>query len=496
MGAIKQFFVVLAVIVVFVIGGILAYWKFGPKPEIHVVDRMCEFVRNDQKMECVAVLTDDTAIKPGSIVDYQVDPGGGGRVQFPNADLFGEKCLVPGADVAVLRKGIATKYDVSIPQLTYEVNTNLQIGADVEIPTAYDMTFKAGPNWSKVSKIEMSNDKAWAASMDEIAAVDAYASCQIRTTCVNYIKTSKYSVVGATLVAQGLKYKVYDKNNDVISLEGGAKSDEFSIRIGAGMTPTSTTNATVESTAPRVVGVRLLPGRAFTGQQTCEQDIVYNTEATTTVRIAGGGGQGNIGPMRTEEAPLDKVAELNQRGTEKSECDDGFERKQSEASANARAEADGPAALKFSYRIRASGGHYATAATCIANQVIGKTGHDTTAIAGAEMKGTIFVLMRSDNHPTIRVDFSDMPPGAQIQILNFRNDRLQMATRRPLPGGDFTIVRENTPATVQGGGEFNLETQGAGLYRVETTFQISNSVTGNDDKVQEKTAAVRVTIPQ
>jgi hypothetical protein len=417
-------------------------------------------------------------------------------VHFPNADIFGEKCLVPGADVSVLRKGIAAKHDVSIPQLTYEVDRNLQAGADVEIPKAYNMTFKAGPNWSNVSKIEMSNETAWAASMDEIAAVDAYASCQIRPVCVDYIKSAQYRVVGATIVAQGLTYKVYNKKNDVISLEGGAKSDEFSIRIGAGMTPSSTTNATVASTAPRVVGVRLLPVRAFEGKQVCEQDIVYNVSATTTVRIAGGGGQGNIGPMRTQEAPLGKVAELSGKGTEESQCDDSFERKQSQASANAQVEADGPAALKFRYRIRAGGGHYATAATCVAGQVIGKTGHDTTAIAGAEMKGTIFVLIRSDDHPNIRV-VTDMPKDgrAQIQILDFRNERLQISTRRPLPLGDSTVVREDMPAIVQGASEFNLETRGAGLYRIETTFQVSDSVTGNDEQVREIAAGVRVVIP-
>jgi hypothetical protein len=331
--------------------------------------------------------------------------------------------------------------------------------------------------------------------MDEIAVVDAYASCQIRPVCVNYIKSAQYRVVGTTIVVQGLKYKVYDKRNDVISLEGGAKSDEFSIKIGAGMSPTSSTDATVASTAPRVVGVRLLPGQAFAGQQVCEQDIVYNTEAITTVRIAGGGEKGNIGPMRTQDAPLDKVASLSEKGTEKSECNDGFELIQSDASANAEVRADGPAALKFQYHIRAAGGHYATAAGCVAGQVIGKTGHDTMAIAGAEMKGTIFVLLRSDNHPNIRLSYSDMPIGAQLQVLNFRNERLQVTTRRPLPGGDFTIVREDLPATVQGGGDFNLATQGAGLYRVEATFQISDSVTGNDNRVQEKVASVRVMIP-
>ena len=76
MGAIKKFFIVLGVIVVVVVGGIIAYSKLGPKPEIHVVDRMCEFVRRDQKMECLAVLTDDTAIQPGSIVAFDADPGG------------------------------------------------------------------------------------------------------------------------------------------------------------------------------------------------------------------------------------------------------------------------------------------------------------------------------------------------------------------------------------------------------------------------------------
>ena len=135
-------------------------------------------------MDCVTVLAADTFMKPGAIVEYE-DQKGTPRASLPVADLFGTappgglSCLVPGADVASFQSGLSQRQPISIPQMTYEVNQSLPIGADIEIPALYGFTLKAGPKWSNVSKIDLANDDAWAIQVDELSAINAYRSCRI-----------------------------------------------------------------------------------------------------------------------------------------------------------------------------------------------------------------------------------------------------------------------------------------------------------------------------
>ena len=84
-------------------------------------------------MDCVAVLAEETLMKPGAVVDY---PAGQtlDSVSLPIANLFGPACQVPGVDLAALRKMMAEPQPVSIPQMTYDVTRSLANGADVEIP--------------------------------------------------------------------------------------------------------------------------------------------------------------------------------------------------------------------------------------------------------------------------------------------------------------------------------------------------------------------------
>ncbi|MBP1184200.1 hypothetical protein [Methylobacterium sp. PvR107] len=65
----RQPVAVAVVMVVLVAGAGLFYWR-SPNPPVVVVDHLCEFVRKEQKMDCVAVLASDSFMKPGAIVDY------------------------------------------------------------------------------------------------------------------------------------------------------------------------------------------------------------------------------------------------------------------------------------------------------------------------------------------------------------------------------------------------------------------------------------------
>src|SRR5439155_3471857 len=97
------------VIIVLIVG----FYVWGPKPRIEIVDRLCEFIRNEQKMECVAILANDMTMRPGAIVDFQATQGLPDRVAIPRADIFGPKCLVPGAEVSSLQKDLSKPHSIS-----------------------------------------------------------------------------------------------------------------------------------------------------------------------------------------------------------------------------------------------------------------------------------------------------------------------------------------------------------------------------------------------
>lgn len=489
---VTRVFVIVCVLIAIVLGG---YYYFRHVPPIKVVDRLCEFVRNEQQMECVSVFAADTFMKPGAIVEVRMPTGDGvGRVSLPVADLFGPKCIVRGADAVSLQKGTTQPQPISIPQLTYETNRALELGADVEIPQLEGSSFKAGPRWSDVSKIVLGVDDAWVTGLDEISAVDAYKSCLIITTCAEYIRSARYRVVGTAVVAKGLSYKVYNKRGEIISLQAAAQSGQFTANFGGKTDVGGTTDATIKAGEPRVVGVRLMPDAVFSGEQICrEATMIQHPTAMASVSLVGGGGKGNIGPMQSDTKPIGQTARLSMEGTEASECDDDFERKKSAALAEARVDEAGVGEVRFNYRLRAQGGHYVTAARCLDKLIVDKTGHDTSATAAAELKARIAVLIRSESSPNLHISWQEVPPGTNIQVLDYRNQPLKIP-RRVIVRGDPTTILEDMPASIAGSGSETFETRGPGQYYVDATLQLNASVTGNADEPKEGNASIRVAV--
>lgn len=493
MSTFAKVFAGIAVLVIGLLVGLYAINTFTPEPPVIVTDKLCQFVKNEQQMGCVAVLAADTYMKPGAIVEVQ--PAGFGRVSLPVADLMAEQCRVPGANLTALQAGMLKQQSISVPQFSYEVNRALQIGGDVEIPQFSDFKFKAGPKWSNVSKIDLTVDESWVTQLDELAIINAFGSCHIRKRCTDYVKSQNYRVVGSAVTGRGLSYHVYNKNGQLLSLETGAKSGEFTASVGGSTEIGSSADATIKAKDARVYGVRLIPLNAFDGKQSCDQSVAFEPpSAQAIVTIVGGGGKGSIGSLQSQEKPIGETAALSADGTEESECDGGFERKRSGASAKARVVEESPGALRFNYDVKASGGHYVTAAACVGDTVMGKTGHDTSGTATADLKATVFVLLRSESSPALTVAYADMPPEAKIQMYDYQSRRLQIA-RRETFNGDTVIRRSDTPASVSGNGSVTVETHGPGLYRVEVSFRLNASVTGNvDATTQQQSASVKVTV--
>lgn len=474
-----------------------------PPPPPKIVDQLCKFVTEEQHMSCVNVLAADTFMKPGAIVEYEPKPDGTARVSLPVSDLFASdlfgkpSCLVPGVDLASIKKRLSQPQPISIPHLSYEVNRNLNVGADVEVPKMAGFSLKAGPKWSDVGKIELANDDAWAIQLDELSAISAYKSCHILKKCAEYIAASDYRVVGTAIVAKGTNYSVYDKRGDLISLQAGVSSGTFSASVGGSTDLTATGDSTIKSPGNRVVGVRLMPTSTFTGQQTCGEPIAFDPPvATSSVSIVGGGERGNIGALQNQAKPIGELAKISAMGKEESECRPDLKRIISGANAEARVDEDGPGAVRFSYKISAQGGHYETVATCPLGQPVGTTPHDTTATAEAELTATIYVIVRSERPPPLRVSYSNMPEGTNIRLVDWHNQPIKIM-KRTFVNGDTVRRFESAPNAVKGSDSELFEaTSGPGYYRVEARFHLSASKSGNSSGAQSETASLRVTLEQ
>ena len=123
---------------------------------------------------------------------------------------------------------------------------------------------------------------------------------------------------------------------------------EFTASVGGSTDLTTAQDSTIKSTGDRVVGVRLLPQTIFASEQVCGETIIFDPpEASSIVSIVGGGGNYSIGPLQNQTRPIGETASLTGTGTETSECDPGFERVVSSATAVARVEEDGPGSAQI-----------------------------------------------------------------------------------------------------------------------------------------------------
>lgn len=134
----------------------------------------------------------------------------------------------------------------------------------------------------------------------------------------------------------------------------------------------------------------------------------------TTISISGDSGA--LASGQKVHAKLGEWAEARVGGREDSQCDGGSGRTLSQASATGRVSRFEVSGLRFEYALAAQGGHYRTAAACLGGLPVGITGHDTTALATALLRGEITFDMGTS---PITLDWSSMPSeGARVRIFD------------------------------------------------------------------------------
>ncbi|WP_133253020.1 hypothetical protein [Rhizobium wuzhouense] len=466
---------------IFIMIAALFGFFFWPVKPVIVLDHLCDFVRDQQKLECMAVLAADNFVAPGSFVEAVANEVTDKRVPLPRGNLFGDSCIIPGADGDAIKAELSKHSSISIPTFTYDVDRSLKEGVELQIPKLEALSLKAGPNFKSVSKVELSTEDAWAVNVDELSAHQALSSCSVKRSCVDYIKSQQYRVIGTALVAKGLSYKLYNSENQLLSLDAAVKSEAITASVGGSGGVTSTTKSTLTASEARVIGVRFLPVDFFSNQPVCERDVLYSASGVADVSIVGGGGRGNIGNLIRDQKPLGEVAAVQRTGSETSECRDGIDRKTSAASAYASVKQIKENTLELSYDLIASGGHYVTVAGCVAGQWIGKTGHDTTAVATSSIAASISALVRSESGARLTLEYDNVPESLRGRLtISVRDWRGQQLREEKKESVDFSDV--------VGSGSKSFLADGPGLYRFEVTANVDRTVGGNVEARDSATA--------
>jgi hypothetical protein len=109
----------------------------------------------------------------------------------------------------------------------------------------------------------------------------------------------------------------------------------------------------------------------------------------------------------------------------------------------------------------ARGGHYRTAATCLAGPPVGLTGHDTTARASATVEGSIRIPVLDERTRALRLSSEDLPPAeARLEVTDPYNSVAMRIENRSgeqelnIDKRGVYLVRLSMHPRVEGGGGF------------------------------------------
>ncbi len=200
-----------------------------------------------------------------------------------------------------------------------------------------------------------------------------------------------------------------------------------------------------------------------------ESAAIFRRSGKASVRVAGA--SGTLVPPRLHETDLDSWAEARGQGGEKSECKEDSGRTFSAARSRAQVSSYLQDGLRFEYETRAQGGHYRTAATCVAGNPVGLSGRDTESSAQASLSGEMeFSVERSG---PIRLIWSGMPAQARYR----------------LRGGDEEIKG----VEMQGDGSKTFSAEGGKTYRLTISMDEYLSNRGACCP-QEKTSDARIRV--
>lgn len=392
------------------------YYLF--RPPVIVPDHLCEYISQTLHFECVDVLQATDSMHPGAVTTYRprTDQQPFGRAEVPSLDLLLDSCRIPGTDRMALVAGFGQPAAIALPSFTYDLGGALKEGVDIPLPKLEGAKITVGPTLSRAASARITNKKAWIESWDAGAARQVFASCNIKQDCIDLVKSSHYKVISTTAVVDGLSYEFKDSSSNDLALSA-ASGNEVAVQNGGHVELKQGAVASLDATAPFVVGVRFFPDEIFANQATCVEPIQFAAEGLARVTVSGGGGSGNVGGPFSATAQLGDSASIDKRGSEQSECEPGLDLTVSQGRISASVDSPNPGKLRFAYDYGLSGGHYDTVAACPLGKWVGKTGHDNTTNVSAELVGRIRILIRTSNAPRIRVLHPNIA-GGSIEVLD------------------------------------------------------------------------------
>jgi len=465
------------VLILVVLGAI--YYLF--RPPVIVPDHLCEYVSQTLHFECVDVLQATDTMHPGAVTSYRPksDQQAFGRAEVPQLDLLLDSCRIPGTDKAAVTAGLSQPGQIALPTFTYDLEGALKEGVDIPLPKLQGAKITVGPNLSHATSARITNKRAWVQNWDAGAARQVFASCNIKQDCIDLIQSSHYKVISSTAVVDGLSYEFEDSSSNELALSGGG-SGEVAVQNGGHVTVKQGAAASLDATAPYVVGVRFFPDDIFANQPTCSEPIRFAAEGVVRVTASGGGGTGNIGGPFSASAELGDTASIDKKGSEQSECEPGLNLTVSEGRISARVDSPGPGKLRFHYDYALSGGHYDTVAACPLGKWVGKTGHDNSTNVSAELVGSIRILIRTSSAPRVRVLHPSIA-GGSVAVLDPLGQPV-LEIKPPAPGEH---VEGPVPEVVSNASLYQLEGPGSYTVQYSARLDISQGGAGHDAKADD-----------
>lgn len=166
---------------------------------------------------------------------------------------------------------------------------------------------------------------------------------------------------------------------------------------------------------------RFVPTKNPDGPPSASARDAISIEGSARLEITGTGGgdfgrslraEARLVPDGTVAIPSAKVGDdvsITARGGERSECREDSGRTVSTAQASASVLRAAENTLVISVDLYAHGGHYRTAATCLAGQPVGLTGHDTMVRATGIVQGSLRIPVLDDRTRALRLSFDGLP---------------------------------------------------------------------------------------
>jgi hypothetical protein len=431
-------------------------------------------------MECPAVLGSEEVYALGAAVTRPMPSADEPEppIGLPLSRLLSPACRVPGTELDITPPA---RSRVVVPDITFTVDKSLVGKGVFAIPALGNITISPGGNAGKLSSIKLHVREAWTSLLDENEVIQAVSSCAIKLSCIDQIRLEKYSIINNVIVGQGVEYQFLDSTNKEVSIGTALQSDVIKIEGQDTASNGLQQQSSLSSSTPLVLAISFLPPDALQQRTLCQEAVVVHASGTSTVTVTGGGGKGNIGSPPSVSAEIGKRAEIQRQGSESSECRADFERIISEGRATAVVSAPTASSLDFDDTAFARGGHYATAAGCVAGNVIGKTGHDNTTLTTVRMTGTVRATVRGD-YAKMAVIWNGLPSGTLLRVTGPNGETLRPVN--PEKGDTLQTGQANGTFMLPVAGNAAFSANGPGVYLVDVTVETAQNATGAGTKEQ------------